>query len=966
MTGARRVGATPIAPPEGTFTPSGRQLVSLGNPAFMEVDPRGPEFVYEEPFLDDDMPPVVLPVDDDTLFAVYMHDYDRKLDFSGYQSVYIRKLTHDANLPVRSSALSPAGGSASASRTNSPPRGARFDGETGSYAGGDIDFTWPFGDPDNLDIRMLILPDDWTPAADQILIEKWLDGDAAFRLTLKSNGHLLFEKAWTDGTTIDGTECSVAVDYTPGQPKWIRVTCFSGYQVKYWEVDNPNEEFPNWVQVGDTEDGSFSGLNMETAVPLFVGAGTGADLATPVSTVNEFTGSMYETQVWMESNLYFDAQFSAHSGGWTAGDSDGESIEVTNRVGTDTLTLHGGVEIRSALDLTDLIDLKLTGVSAADWTPVARAVVVGDENWEFSIEPSGVLRLSVAQDGATPTMVSASSSAGTGFGAGTPHNLRVTWTVATGAVKFYTSDPGAPTWVQLGTDQTITVTGVFDSTGSLLVGSGADGDPFTGTIERMDLYLDLIRATAPVFKDLPPGTTPFTDGLGVDWTFTGGASIVDVAGSTTEGFEVGDEVILWGGLAGVDAIPPLPSGSGKWNVDRGYVQVVPVDTDHVIVRFYDEDGWWDNEEIGTGDYRVSVGCSLVEIDWDTKTATWGPWNIIYRDEDDAYEFGYGDVGLTMRRLVFLPDGRFVTATTTWDDMSPTLIVGTMDYDTGIVTFGEAWLHPDHATDTNWMDVFSGMDLFVIDDTRVALFWKNYADIVLPDKPVNVAILDVENDDSMTLVDWANITMPDVEVSIEYTTDEVTFEQVRPGIFVGVFYRSGGEGSYLDMLSVNLADLTSNELEWSFLYGPPDDLDPVPYRSASLWDPDYGYPQYHRIAVTNFLEGEFVMTWQDETQAIPRTGPGAEFDATFVEIGRAFMMAEDMTFETTSAVLQASTSDMGENFEERSRYLGGLSGSVHDMICTATLFDHVANWWADPAPDPNVYTFGVLMVMKFTT
>lgn len=969
MTGVRRVGATPIIPTDGQdYTPHSNLLETLPIQTFMEIIPRGPEYIYKDPWLEDDMPPVVLPVDDDTLFTVYRHYNDFEDTNTNYTSLFIRKLTYNPELSVNVSTLYlPGGGAVVGSRAGSPPRGARFDGALGSYASADVDFTWPFGDADDIDIRMLILPDDWTPAEDQVLMEKWLPGDGCFRFTLKANGHLHLQKVDDDGTTVDGVECDVPVDFVPGQPTWVRATYDTfTEQVKYYQDDGAYPGSINWVLVGTPSYVGASGTNMNSAAPVFVGAASGSDLATPTVTRNEFSGIIYTAELWMENNLMFESRFSSRDSGWSAGDSDGDSITITNRNGTDTLTLHGTVEILSVMDLVDEINLQLHNVKAADWTPATRNVLVANDNWEFSIESSGALRLMIAQDGATPTFLSATSSAVTGFANGTGHNLRVTWDIATDVVKFYTSDPDiGPTWSQLGSNQTLSISGVYTSSGDLRIGS-ATGDtfPFNGTLDRLDLFYDL-RIVTPMFSTRIPGTTGFTDDVGVDWVFEGGAEIIDVDSHVDGGFTVTDEVVLWGGKRGDQAVPPLPEGDG-WDINYSVVQVLPVDATHVIVRFYDDDGNMD----GAPDWNGSVGCSLVEIDWDAKTVEWGPWNILEQVDDTAYESSYADYGLTTRRMVFLPDGRFVHVSTDWDYTAPVLRVGSMNYGTGVATLGARWQHPDILTNTNWIGAYSGVEIHAIDDERVAVFWKNYENVSEPQYPVNVLILDVENDDSLTLVDWAYLSHPDAatEVSFDNPTESATFEQVRPGLFVGSFYMNGGTDYYRELVMVDVNNIVSNTLTWSYLYGTPDSLDPVLYRSQSLWDYDYGYPEFLRITPINRAEGKFILNWQDYTRAIPRTGPGAEYDTTIVELARGFVMEEDGTFATSAAVTVASTSDIGPDFEVRERWLGGLTGGLpaHDVAAMVTAFGHSANYWADPMPDPAYYEYGVLVTMRYLT
>jgi hypothetical protein len=109
-----------------------------------------------------------------------------------------------------------------------PPTGAGgmdLPGTSGSYAGSpDSPQLSVTGD---IDIRAYVAPDDWTPAADQVLVGKWNTTGAerswAFQL-VGSTGDL--KLTWSpDGTAVrTASSAGAPPGVVDGQPQWVRVT----------------------------------------------------------------------------------------------------------------------------------------------------------------------------------------------------------------------------------------------------------------------------------------------------------------------------------------------------------------------------------------------------------------------------------------------------------------------------------------------------------------------------------------------------------------------------------------------------------------------------------------------------------------------------------------------------------------------------------------------------------------------
>ncbi len=126
------------------------------------------------------------------------------------------------------------------------------------------------------------------------------------------------------------------------------------------------------------------------------------------------------------------------------------------------------------ISVADDIDIRAK-VALDDWTPaaeqglVAKWITTGNErSYLFTVDVGGDLTLYVSNDGTAE--ISATSSVIVGVADDTTKWVRVTWSQSGSTAKFYTSDDGE-SWSQLGSDQTLTAAGIFDSTSPLQIGA---------------------------------------------------------------------------------------------------------------------------------------------------------------------------------------------------------------------------------------------------------------------------------------------------------------------------------------------------------------------------------------------------------------------------------------------------------------------------------------------------------------
>lgn len=144
----------------------------------------------------------------------------------------------------------------------------------------------------DIDLRVRVAMDDWTPATESTLIAKYTatGNQRSYALAVTATGALIFR--WSEDGTAEKTETSSAVNtFTNGSTHWVRATL---------DVDNgggdaavnfyTSEDGSTWTALGAQQlNGATTSIFASTAV-LELGAQTGG-------TVNRLAGKIFRAQV---------------------------------------------------------------------------------------------------------------------------------------------------------------------------------------------------------------------------------------------------------------------------------------------------------------------------------------------------------------------------------------------------------------------------------------------------------------------------------------------------------------------------------------------------------------------------------------------------------------------------------------------------------------------------------------------
>jgi hypothetical protein len=370
----------------------------------------------------------------------------------------------------------------------------------------------------DLDIRVKVAMDDWTPGSNLALAAK-MAGQKSYILMALTSGNLYF--GWsTEGVTELSAQSS-PTGIADGSVKWVRVTLdvnngANGHTVSFFTSDDGT----TWTPLGSPVPLTGATSIFPSTVPIEVGTyGDGA--------LSPLNGKVYETQILNGINgpAVLDLDFSdmVTTGDETAMLSTGpgsptipEALRVAPNLGWGGTALnaqygstpapntneplllgHDGTNYlylpgvlnnwastpdAATLDITGDIDIRVR-VALDDWTPGGDMALVskyGDapnRSYEFRVLTTGRLQLAWSQDG------SAVSSGQSTVSPTVPDSgelwVRVTLDVDNGAagrdLTYFTSSDGI-TWTQLGSTVTQAgTTSIFGSTAQLRVGARSNG-----------------------------------------------------------------------------------------------------------------------------------------------------------------------------------------------------------------------------------------------------------------------------------------------------------------------------------------------------------------------------------------------------------------------------------------------------------------------------------------------------------
>ena len=422
----------------------------------------------------------------------------------------------------------------------------------------------------DIDIRVRVAFDDWTPLAGSTLAGKWLGSgnQRSWYLLLNTDGTL--NLVWSnDGTTIITKTSTSATGITDATIKWIRATLdvdneAVGNDVKFYTSDDG----ATWTQLGSTvttagvtsiysgtavlEVGSFGGGASPSTgkfyrAQIFAGL-TGTDKRLDVDLTTNVTSATYDQFTATTGQLCtINGQNTLTNAGkagallpTTVGSSlaaDSNDPKFLAHDGTNYVYLTGvaqntlSVPDSAALDITGDIDVRVR-IAMDDWTPAAAQTLASkndgtSNSWRFDVNTTGVIRFIWTTDGVTANQIVKSSTVAPTIADGSVKWIRVTLDVDNGAsgndVKFWTSDDGT-TWTQLGTTVTTAgVTSIWAGTSNVEIGSygSLNTGNIAGKVYRAQIYSDITGTT----KVLDVDTSVITTGAATSFTAVTGQTV---------------------------------------------------------------------------------------------------------------------------------------------------------------------------------------------------------------------------------------------------------------------------------------------------------------------------------------------------------------------------------------------------------------------------------------------------------
>jgi hypothetical protein len=365
----------------------------------------------------------------------------------------------------------------------------------------------------DLDLRVQLAFDDWTPSAVQYALGKTDSGTArAYILGINTDGTLRFGYS-TDGSAVTVVSSTVATGISDGATKWIRATFdvnngAGGNSVSFYLSDDGT----TWTQLGTTVTNAGTVTMFNGNAPTLIGSLSG--------TTTMVAGKIFRAQILngIDGTKVLDVDTSLVTSGaatsffalsgqtvtinrstsgrktvavtqptWLFGTDD--YMEVNNRymASGNYLYLPGVASNNAtspdsaALDITGDIDLRVK-VAMDDWTPSSVQYLIAklqtQRSYGLQLNTDGRLVFVRSTDGSATTSVFSGVTA-VPFTDGATGWVRVTFDVDNGAgsneTKFFTSTDGT-TWTQLGTTQTNAgTTATFNSNAPLEIGSGFAG-----------------------------------------------------------------------------------------------------------------------------------------------------------------------------------------------------------------------------------------------------------------------------------------------------------------------------------------------------------------------------------------------------------------------------------------------------------------------------------------------------------
>lgn len=320
----------------------------------------------------------------------------------------------------------------------------------------------------DIDLRVYLSMQDWTPSASQTMISKWQAApDRTFIFSIASTGVLRFQIS-ADGTATTFEDSTVSTGFTDGSAHWVRVTraSASGLHTFYTSDDGLM-----WTQLGSKVTGATGGLfNGTTQVQVSGYDATNGGIVGKVlraQIYNGIDGTLavdFNPTTWTTGSTWVSATGET----WTiAGGASisGMSIVTDSVAGIDFETLGNLRQFSIAHTASAVNRFSLTG--AATGSGPALSAVGTDTNIDINLTPKG-----------TGTVKTGTFNATTGFqlnGGALAHSDLATEAATTSGLTMNTARLLCRTTASSGAIEECSVDGTMTLAAGILgaVGSGS-------------------------------------------------------------------------------------------------------------------------------------------------------------------------------------------------------------------------------------------------------------------------------------------------------------------------------------------------------------------------------------------------------------------------------------------------------------------------------------------------------------
>lgn len=396
----------------------------------------------------------------------------------------------------------------------------------------------------DLDLRIKVAMDDWTPSAAQTVVAKWAAGaQHSFEFYVDTAGKPTL--GWsTTGSDFLSAVSTAATGFTDGSTNWLRVTL---------DVDNgSSQRVINFYTSADGVTWTPLGSTVTTAgvTSIFDSTAT-VNLGAETVSTGQMAGLVYEAQVRNGIGGPVVASFNAANtvptgmrtpataGDWTINGAAWSWEAPSTAPSAGALRLPGVAG--NYVSTPDAADISITGdidlrarVTLDGWTSatqtqhfVSKRGGAPQNAYRFGMSTGGLPFLTLSTDGTTE--VGHTSATAFGYAAGATKWVRATWRASDGRVQFFTSDDGI-TYAPHGIDGAIAIPSIADTTGPLEVGSNSLGVTATnlmiGYVHRAEVYSGIAgtlvasfdAANVPITTNKLPATVTQS---GRVWTVNG-------------------------------------------------------------------------------------------------------------------------------------------------------------------------------------------------------------------------------------------------------------------------------------------------------------------------------------------------------------------------------------------------------------------------------------------------------------